>query len=75
MTFHVLFDARAQREVEEVVAYLDRVAPEHTSRLLDDLEAVVATDCGISASPTGGSAWCQAREPLRLSVPPLVSGV
>lgn len=42
MTFHVLFDARAQWEVEEVVAYLDRVAPEHTSRFLDDLEAVVA---------------------------------
>ncbi len=41
MTFHVLLDHQAQRDFEEVEAYLDAHAPEQTDRFIDDLEAAI----------------------------------
>lgn len=46
MTFRVRVDAQAQRDFEDIEAYLDATAPDQTSRFLDDFEAAIV---GISA--------------------------
>lgn len=48
MTVHVLFYREAQRDIQEIEAYLDANAPDQTERFLDDLEAAIA---GIAEHP------------------------
>jgi plasmid stabilization system protein ParE len=43
VTFHVLLDDQAQRDFEEIEAYLDTNAPDQTTRFLDDFEATIAS--------------------------------
>lgn len=42
MTFHVLLDDQAQRDFEEIEAYLDANAPDQTAAFLDDFEAAIS---------------------------------
>lgn len=48
MTYHVLLDDQAQRDFEEIEAYLDANAPDQTARFLDDFEAAIG---GIAEHP------------------------
>jgi plasmid stabilization system protein ParE len=48
VTVHVFFYREAQRDIQEIEAYLDANAPDQTERFIGDLEAVVA---GIAEHP------------------------
>lgn len=48
MTVRVLFYREAQRDIEEIEAYLDANAPDQTERFVADLEAAIA---GIAEHP------------------------
>jgi plasmid stabilization system protein ParE len=41
VTFRVLLDDQAQRDFEEIEAYLDANAPDQTTRFLEDFEAAI----------------------------------
>ena len=43
MTFSVLVDGDAQRDIEEIVAWLDVNAPDQSDRFLGDLDAALAS--------------------------------
>ena len=38
MTFHLRLNHRAQRDIDDIVEYLDATIPEQTNRFLDDLD-------------------------------------